>query len=230
MKMSHNRMGLYFLLNVCKSLLSVLFFVGLCFWASTLVSLHLQFPDEDLTPLATHVHTHSFLSTTVAQSDTVSLGDNRPLVTSRFHTGDVRLGYRRKARRDEVLPGNILYMIQVHIRALYQALRSVGCRSRSAPSASQAPCTRFIREHPLVHKRPLSPQPVCEPLFGFVVSLPSSVSPSSVVTRWRGSRAAARSPSQLPDPSQQGLPAWPLSRDSSQGQHSNRRLLRRFVT
>lgn len=36
-------------------------------------------PDEDLTPLATHIH--RFLFTTVAQSDTVSLRDNRPLLT-----------------------------------------------------------------------------------------------------------------------------------------------------
>lgn len=35
--------------------------------------------DEDFTPLATH--TLSFLSTTVAQSDTVSLGEDRPPLT-----------------------------------------------------------------------------------------------------------------------------------------------------
>lgn len=31
----------------------------------------------------THTHTHSFLLTTVAQSDTVSLSDNRPLLTKK---------------------------------------------------------------------------------------------------------------------------------------------------
>lgn len=39
----------------------------------------LCFPDDDFTPLSTH--TSSFLLTTVAQSDTVSLSDNRPLFT-----------------------------------------------------------------------------------------------------------------------------------------------------
>lgn len=47
----------------------------LFFGDSTLFSFHLWFPDEDFTPLATH--SCSFLLTTVAQSDTVSLGDNR---------------------------------------------------------------------------------------------------------------------------------------------------------
>lgn len=48
---------------------------------STLIFFYCWYPDEDITPLATH--TCSFLLTTVAQSHTVSLGDNRLIMYKR---------------------------------------------------------------------------------------------------------------------------------------------------
>lgn len=112
-------------LTSCKPVSSVLFpsriFFLFVFWDSTLFSLHLWFPDEDFTPLATH--TYSFLLTTVAQSDTVSLSDNRPLLTKRkspLHTENMcclkRTPYqevRKRKKPAETLPQNTLYVIKL---------------------------------------------------------------------------------------------------------------------